>query len=173
PIAPGTWSAHIAVRGEETIDVTFTVNDAHEIVGLQVHPGATSKEDAGKLQRARKPAYTQPDYVRVPVTAMELRALTRSLAAVRLRETINELSVETRSTLDESNVRERRDLSPEQKYRLIQKYNREIASDDAVENAQKRAQVLQAAKKLKKLIAQYGGAWTPDERPANHPSMLY
>jgi hypothetical protein len=34
---------------------------------------------------------------------------------------IDLLSVETRSSLDESNIRARRDLSPEQKYRLIQR----------------------------------------------------
>ena len=44
---------------------------------------------------------------------------------------------------------------------------------DAVETAKKRAQGRQEIKKLKKLIEQFGGPWTPDERPANHSSMLY
>lgn len=161
------------VRDEEPIEISFTVDEAHKIVGTNVRLGTTSKEDVVKLQRAKKPSFKFNTGSMLAVTGAELRALTRSVEAVRLREKINELSMPATSNLNESAIHKRRDLSPEQKFRLIQKYNRELEQADAVETAKKRAQGRQEIKKLKKLIEQFGGPWTPDERPANHSSMLY
>ena len=169
----GSWNVHLVVRDEQPLDVDFRVDDSNKIVGVSVRPGTISKPDEIKLRQAKKKsAYEHQDVV-LPVSSAELRALARSAEVMHLREEVNELSIPGTSNLDEAPILARRDLSPDQKYRLIQKYNRELEQEDAQETAQKRAQGARVAKKLVKLIAKFGGPWTNAERPTNHPSMLF
>lgn len=134
--------------------------------------GVLAADDEHRLAAAKKPSYERPGTTVWPVTAAELRALTRSAEDVKLRETINELSTPKSSTADDSSVMSARDLSAEEKYRRVRAHAREIEVDDASDTRRTQASAAREAKKLVAVIKQFGGPWTREETPQNHPSMF-
>jgi hypothetical protein len=191
---PGRWQARVVHGGASPVAVSFTVSPNGSLAKTSGRLEATSEGWADvmspvlpreplaeadvaalvaklpALERAQpfdEPSSTHQLVTPIPASTPAVRALFRSKQLARAWQDFldyNSLTSESGGTVVFT-TDEQRNLSPEQKWRVQRRSNRDAAQEAPGMDAAKKAKLRSLRPQIEQLIKAYGGPWKPSEFP--------